>query len=279
MIKLKEILQTYQNDLETICSSGEDILKQSNLAIVLSNNCLNSFRKTLEITKFKTPEEEIFFFKNIKSKPLAQLIYFKEVRSFEMSIPKTTQDIKKRYISKQLNLIDKFFKQHFEFLQYIDQNFTHLDRLYFLRNKEDLYLLIHNGACYYDTVFNTSHDELYARIEAYKYFMKYLRNRYDAIDNPYLKRKQLINQKSKLVWTAPKSALIELVYALHCTNVFNNEQTEIKQIADMFQNIFNCDLGDYYKVFSEIKTRQKTKTKFLEELAYNLQEFITKSYQ
>jgi hypothetical protein len=239
---------------------------------------LNDFRKKLEVTKFKTTDDEVNFFKNIKTKPLTQLIYYKEVKSFELSIPKTTQEIKKRYISKQLNIIDKFFKNHFEFLQYIEQGFTHLDTVYFLRNKEDLYLLIHNGAYYYDTVFNTSHDQLYARIKAYKYFIEYLRNRYHTLENPYLKHKQLNIQKPELEWSAPKSALIELIYALHCTKVFNNGQTDIKQIADVFQYIFKCDLGDYYKVFSEIKARQKSKTKFLDELIYNLQEFITKSY-
>jgi hypothetical protein len=279
MIKFKEILQTFQNDLATINSSGEEILKQSNLAIVLCVNCLRILRKKLEITEFKTTGDEVNFFKNIKNKPLTQLIYFKEVRTFELSIPKTTHEIRKRYIIKQLNRIDRFFRKHFELSQYIDQDLTHLDTFYFLRNKEEFYQLAHNSAYNYDIVFNTSHDQLFAIVKAYKYFIEYLRNRYHTLDNPYLKHKQLNIQKPELEWSASKTALIELIYALHCTKVFNNGQTDIKQIADVFQYIFKCDLGDYYKVFSEIKIRQKSKTKFLEELAYNLQEFITKSYQ
>ena len=278
MIKFKETLQAFQNDLKTIDASRNEIIKQSNLAIVLCNNSLNAFRRMLEGSTFKSVEDEVYFFKHIKSVPLTQLIYFKEVRSFELSIPKTTTEIKKRYITKQLKRIDRFFRKHFEFLQYIDQGFTHLDTLYFLRNKDELYQLIHNGAYYYDTVFNTFHDQLYARIKAYRRFMEYLRNRYNNIDNPNTQSKSQSNQDLQIQWTAPKAALIELIYALHAGKTFNNGQTDIKQIADVFQNIFDCELGDYYKTFSEIKTRQKSKTKFLDELIYNLQEFISKSY-
>jgi|SRR5690606_4195916 len=276
MLKYNEILNAFQNDLETIHTSGSQIIKQSNLAIVLCNNSLNAFRKMLEDSTFKSAEDEIYFFKHIKSVPLTQLIYFKEVRSFEMSVPKTTVEVKKHYITKQLKRIDKFFRKHFEFLQYIDQSFTHLDTLYFLRNKDDLYQLIHSGAYYFDMVFNTSHDQLYARIKACRIFMDYLRDRFNTIDNPIT---QLNNQNEPLQWTAPKVALIELIYALHASKTFNNGQTDIKQLANVFQNIFDCELGDYYKTFSEIKTRQKSKTKFLDELIYTLQEFISKSYQ
>lgn len=108
--------------------------------------------------------------------------------------------------------------------------------------------------------------------------MDYLRNRYNTVNNPNVQLKSQTNQDKLIQWTASKAALIELIYALHASKTFNNGQTDIKQIADVFQRMFNYELGDYYKVFSEIKTRQKSKTKFLDELTYDLQEFISKSY-
>lgn len=278
MIKYNEILKAFQNDLETIQASGSEIIKQSNLAIILCNNSLNAFRRMLEGSTFKSAEDEVHFFKHIKSEPLTQLIYFKEIRTFELSIPKATTEVKKRYITKQLKRIDKFFKKHFEFLQYVGQGFTHLDTLYFLRNKDELCQLIHNGAYYYDKVFNTSHDQLYARIKAYRSFMEYLRNRYNTANNLDGQLNGQTIQVKSIQWTAPKAALIELIYALYAGKTFNNGQTDIKQIADVFQSMFDCELGDYYKTFSEIKIRQKSKTKFLDELTYDLQEFISKSY-
>lgn len=108
--------------------------------------------------------------------------------------------------------------------------------------------------------------------------MDYLHNRYSTANYSDAPLKGQTNQDKPIQWTAPKAALIELIYALYVSKTFNNGQTDIKQIADAFQRMFNYELGDYYKTFSEIKTRQKSKTKFLDELTYDLQEFISKSY-
>jgi hypothetical protein len=52
--------------------------------------------------------------------------------------------------------------------------------------------------------------------------------------------------------------------------VLNLGQTDIKEIAETLQNVFHYELGDFYKTFSEIRGRQKSKTKFLDELSLNL---------
>ncbi|HAI18311.1 MAG TPA: hypothetical protein DCM10_09960, partial [Xanthomarina gelatinilytica] len=41
----------------------------------------------------------------------------------------------------------------------------------------------------------------------------------------------------------------------------------------------DVDLSDVYKIYSEIKTRQKTPTKFLEEMTFNLREEIEKTFR
>ena len=76
--------------------------------------------------------------------------------------------------------------------------------------------------------------------------------------------------KSKQTWTDPKTALIELIYAFHSHSSLNNGKADIKEIATNFEQIFNIDLGDYYKTYLEMKMRKNSRTKFLDSLRESL---------
>jgi RteC protein len=67
-------------------------------------------------------------------------------------------------------------------------------------------------------------------------------------------------------WTASKANLIELIYALQSAGVFNNGQIGIKRIAEVFENLFQIDLGNYYHVFNEMRLRKKNRTSLLDHL-------------
>ena len=71
---------------------------------------------------------------------------------------------------------------------------------------------------------------------------------------------------SELNWTASKTALTELIYALHSQGVFENGNADIRLIAQKFESIFNIDLGDFYHTFMELKSRKINRTKFLDSL-------------
>ena len=73
-------------------------------------------------------------------------------------------------------------------------------------------------------------------------------------------------QTSKLQWTASKVALIELIYALQTEGVFNNGTANVKDIADQFQETFNVDLGQYRRMFLDIRTRKDDRAKFINTL-------------
>jgi hypothetical protein len=108
---------------------------------------------------------------------------------------------------------------------------------------------------------------LLGKLRAYNLFIVYLQNR--LID----KKKSLnldINTPNidiNLQWTSSKTALTELIYALHHSRSINNGNSDIKEIAIMFQKVLHFDIGDYYKTFSEIKSRKISRTKFLDELS------------
>lgn len=151
-----------------------------------------------------------------------------------------------------------------------------LDRYYFTRDQKEKIIPKDNLEYYTDPEFNTTHDWLLAEIIAYRKLMDYLQNR---LADPAKKINGIPLQENavKLEWTHNKSALAELIYALHYSGSINHGKGEISKLARAFQSFFDVEIGEIYQIFSEIKMRQKSKTKFLEELAYTLRHEIEKS--
>jgi hypothetical protein len=79
-----------------------------------------------------------------------------------------------------------------------------------------------------------------------------------------------------MVWTASKTAITELIYALYSNGSLNNGAADINTITSSFEDFFNIKLDNIYKTYSEIKGRKNSKTRFLEELTLNLQHKINK---
>ncbi len=108
-----------------------------------------------------------------------------------------------------------------------------------------------------DHRFSTSHDYKVSKIIANDLIQIYIE---DQLNN----NSQKESDNSPLHWTGNKSALTELIYALHSQGIFGN--TDIKVIAKTFENTFNISLGDFYHTFMELKSRKINRTKFLDSL-------------
>jgi hypothetical protein len=67
-------------------------------------------------------------------------------------------------------------------------------------------------------------------------------------------RKQALSQPN-LQWTAKKTDLIELLYALDAAGCFNSGNASLKQIATCFENVFNTDLSHFPRDFYEMRIR------------------------
>ena len=98
----------------------------------------------------------------------------------------------------------------------------------------------------------------------------YLHDELNYIDLSDKKEKTQVLPKTKLTWTESKTALIELIYALQSQGVFEHSKADIKDIATYFENVFNIDLGDYYRTFLELRMRKTGRTKFMDSLKDNL---------
>ncbi len=59
---------------------------------------------------------------------------------------------------------------------------------------------------------------------------------------------------------------MELIYALHAAGVFNYGKADIKQIVNAFEEMFSVDLGNYARVFSEIRIRKSGQANFIDHI-------------
>ncbi|WP_369417915.1 RteC domain-containing protein [Flavobacterium dauae] len=169
----------------------------------------------------------------------------------------------KKYLSNEQIRLKKYFDNNLEFYKYCRTNSTYMDQKYFVRGKHDIKLSLDTYFFESDHNFSTSHDYKVAKILANDLIQVYLEDRLSHLQ----KRSKPINH-SNLNWTASKTVLIELIYALHSQGVFENGN--VKHIAKYFDSVFNIELGDFYHTFMEIKSRKINRTKFIDTLKLSL---------
>lgn len=253
--KINKISYDYDNPI--------DMCDKSIQAVVYHLKQLKDYVLT---NQFKNTEEEIKFFKHIKPKFLSKLIYFKQIRKLETLKPLGSKKKQRKYFDKELNKLNVFFSENIDFYNYYRLGSNFLDHKIFIRGDMD----INNNLdiFYYemDHRFATTHDFKAARIISNEIFQKYIENKIrNLADNSFLENEPLL-EKLLLKWTESKTSLIELIYALHTLKVFNEGKADIADIARNFEKTFDIELGDFYRVWNEIKNRKINKTKFLDTL-------------
>lgn len=267
-MKLELLSKELQDELESIRQTTLNRIKQSDLSIILCRNLLYKFKKYVVKNEFSDINSEIAFFKQIKQVPLSNLIYFSEVRSFETQFPRGNKGAQKMTINKELNKLNRFFVYNMDFVQYAEQGKVYLDHHYFTRDYFNKFNITYPKYYFRDPDFSSSHDLLLAKVKANKNLIGYLETRLKNIN--HINGAPIKNPVKTFQWTASKAALVELIYALDEYKAINGGKADLKETASLFQYIFNFDLGDFYKIYSEIKSRKKSRTKFLDDLTREL---------
>lgn len=240
-------------ETETDCS-----IQQIEVIIKLIIKCLSNVKEYVLNRGFKNAEEEIRFFKHQKPAIVSKLIYYNAIYKIETKKPYGGKAVKK-YYNDELEKLKRYFDNNLEFYKYYRTNNTFIDDKLFVRGKYDIKLSLDTYYFEADHNFSTSHDYKAAKIIANDLIQVYLE---DQLHSPLHKSKSI--ELPNLNWRGSKTALTELIYALHAQGVFDN--TDIKVIAKTFESIFNVDLGDFYHTFMELKARKINRTKFLDSL-------------
>ena len=271
------LLNQLNEQLNFVDLEIDNQIKKCEQAITLILKSINELKKATTKTNFKTQGEEVQFFKEIKPQFTSKLIYFNRVYKIEMKKPNGGNRILKKYYNNELLKLKAFFDNELEFYQYYRSGSTYLDYKYFLRGKFDIKLALDSYYFETDSSFATSHDFKVATILANDLIQLYIENQLLMLDNQENTEKSQRKPNVKMTWTGSKVALVELMYALHTEGVFNNGAADLKEIAEYFEHIFEIDLGQYRRVFLEIRARKNDRTKFLTTLNESLQKRMENS--
>jgi hypothetical protein len=223
--------------------------------------------------KFIDDNDEIHFFKNIKPHIHADFIFYNSQLKFETNKPNTTNSILKNYLKNELKKLESKKRKNLDFYRYYKQKNVFLDHIYFLRENKQLEIFDTELEIYLATDFYTSHDTLAAEVIAYDLLTNFYKQEINKLKNISSGKLDDDKPKSKssLYWTASKIDLIELVYALKVSGAINTGNINIKELVNIFSSLFNIEVSNHYKTYSEIKNRSTDRIKFLKKLVEDFQ--------
>ena len=268
-------IQAFHNKLNTEVLGIMDPLKKADSGIEIANSSLSSLKALVEEEDFEDTPGEIDFFKNIKPCPMSYLIYFSEMRSCETRKPKAGQSFQVRFFKKELRKINKFFYRNNDFVQYMEQGHSYMDHQLFTRNHRKNFPFTPTINYFQYPEFSSSHDMLWAKIQAMYLLIHYIR---ESLENlrPGMLDSMEPRRHRVMLWSGSKTALVELIYALYASGDLNHGTSDISSITSSFEDYFNIKLDNIYKTYSEIKARKNNRTKYLETLMTALESKMNK---
>ena len=246
-------------ELEQILQGKTEMNAKAKKAAKLIRNTLSSFRNQIRDQGFKSDDEEIYFFKNIKPKIHAYLIFYSILSEIETNKYHMSEEELKSFIEKKIRMFRHIMREYLDFVTYFMEGLNHLDRLYFLRHSDIPKITRHTATMLMDPELSTTYDIVAANIIAHQMLIKYL-----FPDQDNLKTKMPANPKMK--WTASKSDFIEFVYGLQASAAVNYGDVEIKELCLALQSIFQINIEDPYRIFIDLANRKTAPLKFIPKL-------------
>lgn len=256
------------NKLKTIHLKTNNPIKATEYSIKLLVTALEKLKTSCLQHCFQNKTEEIEFFRDIKPVLAAELIYYNEIYTIQTNEPLGSKKSLRKYYTNELSKLENYFYENLAFYRYYYSNNRNLDNKYFIRGKHDLQFTLDSFYFQADKRFSTSHDYKVAQILANEKIKKYLQIEITKIDTHLVPRTNTQFKPKK--WTGSKVGLVELIYALQAEGVFNNGDAELKELINFFEQIFEVNLGQFNRVFLEIRTRKLERTLFLNKLKERL---------
>ncbi|ODS89265.1 MAG: tetracycline regulation of excision, RteC [Chryseobacterium sp. SCN 40-13] len=274
-ILLSEILLKIRHQ-ENIFSSH--IMQTSDEAYQMTlflNTMLHNIKADVLKSGFKNEQQEIDFFKNIKPQILGKLIYYNKVFRLETTCPASKGKMYQSFYEKQLKILKTEYEENIcnsDFYRYYRSGRTDRDEQYFTLGKINCYDGLNSFVFEIDTKFSTYFDYKVAKIIANELIYNYLTTKLSPEQNPDVLLQQ--EETKDFFWTQTKNGLIELIYALYAYDAISHGKIGIRKISMVFQILFRVSLNDIHNSFHRMKTRAGSRTLFLDQLKYSLEEYM-----
>ena len=275
---LDKILLEIHNKEDKILSQSKRLIDEAYEMTLYLQDLLGSVKKYLIEEGFKNDEEEIRFFRSIKPQILGKLIYYNKIYRIETTCPVSNGKMYYNYFSGQLANLKREYTEHLfnsDFYRYYRSGRTDRDDTYFKRGNINYHDGLNSIVFEIDSEFSTFFDYKTARIISNDLLYTYLLTKINPDENPDVILQKPESSKD-IFWTDSKNAIIELIYALYASGVISHGKIGIRKISLMFQILFRIPLGDLHHAFHRMKTRSGSRTSFLDQLKFSLEEYMDK---
>ena len=277
---MEKFTNLYLDDIEKQIKKIErdeenEIIKSTQILMFLESK-LEELKSFIVEYDFESEKEEILFFKEIKPKIVSKLIYYLSVHKIEINRPKGSCSTIDTYLLTELDLLKHYFDCNIEMYHYYRTGGTHFDKIYFLRDRDSDIPM--NIACFFferDVRFSTVYDYKIAKIMANDLLELYLKSQLVNLKEDTKPEHEVQPVlKTRETWTASKTDLAELIYALETAKCINHGNIKLKALTFYLEDVFNICIGDVYRIYLEIRERKGSRTQFLDHLKDKLTERI-----
>lgn len=266
----KHLWKDLQQKIQYLQVEKKSTLASAQYALAETDQAIRTIKNWVITHDFDCWESEIVFFKNLKPLFIAQYIYFSKIVSLLSSLPASGSKHKKKVYENEFHRLQDFFLENRDFISYYRRKATYLDSKYFLRFTYDLDVQLAPDFHSYDERFSTSHDHLVATILAHDDYEIFLKAQLSL-----LKENEPTPEIAEIIhWTASKTALTEMIFALHQTKCLNGGTLDLAETVRWFEHHLHIDLGNYHKTLGEIRARKEPQTKFLQLLSHHLNTYL-----
>lgn len=262
--KYQQLLSKLEREMEKFLELSP--LERMRSELSAASQAMAELRAQVEKEGFGSETEEIEFFRSVKPRFQALLIFSTERYSMETGRPLVKGKGMTKFLQSQLDYIDRFFALNGFFYQYYKLEARELDRLYFVRGaRADGLVGVELPDL--DPGFATIGDYLFSKFIALEKLRELV---VGEMQVPVLSGAGVVRSKKgrELRWTGDSCNLIELVYGIFDCRQVNNGEVDLSDLMDVFEQCFQINLSRYFRRFTEIKRRKSmSKTRFLDEMA------------
>lgn len=271
-----QLMSQMNKETTKICSSNKINLEQAKKCKSIALGYYATLSDFVSTYHFKSEQEEIHYFKKCRPHIVAQLIFYCSVSKMLKRMPIGCKKVKGKYINREAKKIQNFYESNIELINYYRSENTHFDKLYFLRKNVSVDIISVSRLLDTNKNHTTNGSYIIAQMLSNIKLNQFLEKELEKLNQKKKTKKTSKSPNSEIYWTAPKVALIEILYALSSEGAINNGEIEIKTLVKEFETFFNISLNDPYRSFSEIKQRKKAPTQFIDSLKDGLIELIEK---
>ncbi|RFM34451.1 RteC domain-containing protein [Chitinophaga silvisoli] len=222
---------------------------------------------------FDNENEEIEFYKDIKPEFDSTIIFLFRLLSIIINCP-TSKDKQIEYYDIEITKIKKFYSNNKEFLLYNKSGGTHLDKFYFRKRDEFVWVNPDEGILY-DDRFLTPMSSKMACLKAWIKLELRLKEKIEDL-TPATQNGATENNKNNpvlLKWTGKINDLVELGYFIYCSHHINNGEVSINQIFEWIQSTLHMNVGNQYRTWQANLIR-KNPTQGIDKMVDNYKQYI-----